>query len=151
MKYFHLVIASVFGAGYFPVASGTFASLLAVWLYYYIRGNGLIYIGVIIIGFLLGVWTAGAVERILQEKDSHKIVIDEVIGYFIAVAFLPFHWFYPVAAFFLFRLFDIWKPLWIRRSQNLPAGWGVMLDDVWAGIFTNIILQIAGLILPLSL
>jgi phosphatidylglycerophosphatase A len=144
-KIFHLAVATVFGAGYFPVASGTFASALAVFPYYALRNNNMLYALVIIICFSLGVWTAGAAEEILQEKDSHKIVVDEVAGYLVAMAFLPQHWLYPVAGFFLFRLFDVWKPLWIRKTQDLPKGWGIMMDDIWAGILTNVLLRIMSL------
>ncbi|MCD4813239.1 phosphatidylglycerophosphatase A [bacterium] len=141
MRFFHLSVASVFGAGYFPVASGTFASALAIVPYLIIRENWLLHLGAIVILFFIGVWSSFAAEDILQEKDSHKIVIDEVVGYFIAVFLLPATWFYAIAAFFLFRLFDIWKPGVAGRSQSLPGGWGVMVDDVWAGLFANLCLQ----------
>ncbi|MBN1594749.1 phosphatidylglycerophosphatase A [candidate division FCPU426 bacterium] len=141
-RMFALASASVLGVGYFPWASGTLATGWALLPYFACRDNALVYILVILGGGVLGVWSAGEAERILREKDSHRIVIDEVIGYLLAMAFLPAHWFYPLAGFFLFRLFDIWKPLWIRKSQELPGGWGVMLDDVLAGVCTNILLRI---------
>ncbi len=148
MRQVHLWFASVFGIGYFPWASGTAASAAALVPYFLLRNDALLYAGVICALFFLGVVSAGAAEAILREKDSHKIVIDEVVGYLIAAAFLPHHIFYPVAAFFLFRLFDIWKPGWIRKSQDLAGGWGVMLDDVLAGVAANVLLQVARLFLP---
>jgi len=135
------LVASVFGAGYFPVASGTFASALAIFPYYFVRQDWLVHLIVIVVLFFLGVWSSFVSEDVLQEKDSHKIVIDEVVGYLIATLLLPATWFYAIAAFFLFRLFDIWKPGVAGRSQLLQGGWGVMVDDVWAGLFANLCLQ----------
>jgi len=148
VKRIHLVLASVFGAGYFPIASGTFASAVAVLPYWALRGNRPLYIWVTVLICVLGVWSAGEAEKLLNEKDPHKIVIDEVAGYLIAAAFLPMHWFYPAAAFFLFRVFDVWKPFPARESQALPGGWGVMVDDVIAAVYANVLLQIARLFLP---
>lgn len=148
MKWIILAIASIGGAGYFPIASGTLASALAIFPYYVLREHALLYIIVTVAVTGIGVWVSSESEKILKEKDSHKIVIDEVAGYLIAAAFLPHHWFYPIAAFFLFRLFDIWKPNPIRKLQDLPGGWGVMIDDVLAGLYANLILQAMRFILP---
>jgi phosphatidylglycerophosphatase A len=146
MRNLQLMLASFFGAGYFPVASGTLASALAMLPFFWLRPHPWAYLLAVVIGFALGVWTSTAAEKILKEKDSHKIVIDEVVGYLIAAAFLPHFWFYPLAAFFLFRLFDVWKPGWIRYSQMLPGGYGVMVDDVLAGLLANLCLQVVRLI-----
>jgi phosphatidylglycerophosphatase A len=146
MKYFHLAIATVCGAGYFPVASGTFGTLVAVVPYYVLRENPLLYVIVTLLCIGVGVWSSSVVETIFQEKDSGKIVIDEVAGYFVTMAFLPQHWFYPLAGFVLFRLFDVWKPFGIRQTQKLKGGWGVMIDDVLAGILANAILQVINLL-----
>lgn len=149
MKYFQLVIATVFGAGYFPIASGTFGTLVAVLPYYMLRGNVWAYTLATLLCLVLGVWTATAVESVLHEKDSGKIVIDEVAGYLVTMAFLPHHWFYPMAGFVLFRLLDVWKPFGIRKSQQLTGGWGVMIDDVLAGLAANCILRGLSLFLTL--
>jgi phosphatidylglycerophosphatase A len=143
-----LVLATVGGAGFFPFASGTFASLLAIPLYYALRGSVWAYAGATLAIAAAGVWAAGEAERHLGQKDPHAVVIDEVAGYLIAAAFLPGYVFYPVAAFFLFRLFDIWKPFPAHASQRLPGGWGIMIDDVIAGIYANALLQLARLWLP---
>jgi phosphatidylglycerophosphatase A len=148
MKILILLIATVGGAGYFPLASGTLASGLAVLPYFLLRGHTGLYIGITIALFAIGVWSSRQAEQLLKQTDPHAVVIDEVTGYLIAVACLPHHWFYPLAAFFLFRLFDIWKPFPINRSQNLPGGWGIMVDDVLAGIYTNLILQAGRYFLP---
>lgn len=77
-----------------------------------------------------------------NKEDPGSFVIDEIAGYFIAIAFLPHDFFYYSLAFVLFRLFDITKPGPVRRVEHLPHGWGIVLDDVLAGVLTNILLQI---------
>lgn len=147
MNRLSLAIASVFGAGYFPVASGTFASALALLPALALRGHPWGYAAVVLVLGVLGVWSSGVAERILGEKDPHRIVIDEVAGMFIAMAWLPSHWAYPLAAFVLFRIFDVWKPTPARQAQDLPGGWGVMADDVIAGLYANLLLQGARVLL----
>lgn len=136
-----LVLATVAGAGFFPFASGTFASVLAIAPYWALRTRPGWFAGVTIALFFLGVWSSGEAERALGEKDPHAVVIDEVVGYLVATAFLPLNWFYPLAALVLFRVFDVWKPWFIHGSQKLPGGWGIMLDDWFAGLFANLLLQ----------
>jgi len=148
MRLLVLALATVFGAGFFPWASGTFASLLTLPLYYVLRDQAGWYVGVTLACTAVGIWAAGQAEIYLGKKDPHAVVIDEVVGQLIAAAFLPHHWFYPVAAFFLFRLFDIWKPFPAYASQQLPGGWGIMVDDVIAGLYANIALQMARWFLP---
>ena len=96
---------------------------------------------------LLAVPVATRAEALFGEQDSGRIVIDEVAGYFWAVALLPLpHGGWPLlrlllAAFLLFRLFDIWKPWPVRGLQRLPGGYGVVLDDVVAGLYANLVLR----------
>ncbi|MEW6516685.1 MAG: phosphatidylglycerophosphatase A [candidate division FCPU426 bacterium] len=143
-----LWVASVLGVGYAPWASGTVASAVALLPYWLLRGHPWLYAAALLAVSAVGVWSATLAERVLNEKDSHKIVIDEIAGMLLAAAYLPWHPFYPLAAFFLFRLFDVWKPWVIRRVQAWPGGWGVMADDVLAGIAANVLLQIASVMLP---
>jgi len=89
----------------------------------------------------LGIWVGNIVEKDWG-KDSYRVVIDEVAGMFISVLFVPPDWKWMLIGFVLFRFFDIAKPLYIRRLEALKGGWGVMLDDVLAGIYANILLQI---------
>ena len=91
---------------------------------------------------MAGTWSANVVEK-EWGKDSNKVVMDEWIGMSISLFLLPVNWGYMVAAFVLFRFFDIAKPLYIRKAESLPSGWGVMADDILAGIYSNIVLQIA--------
>jgi phosphatidylglycerophosphatase A len=87
-------------------------------------------------------------EERLRQKDDPRIIIDETVGYWTAMLFLPRSWPAIVAAFLLFRIFDVWKPLGIRRLGHLPGGWGVLLDDIGAGVAANLLLQIAQRVHP---
>ncbi|WP_460879502.1 phosphatidylglycerophosphatase A family protein [Pontibacter rugosus] len=89
----------------------------------------------------LGVWSATQVEP-LWGKDDKKVVIDEVAGMCISLLFLPLTPVTLMVGLLLFRFFDIAKPLFIRKMENFKGGWGVMLDDVLAGVYANIVLQI---------
>ena len=92
---------------------------------------------------MLGIYASTVAEKILNEKDSKKIIIDEFIGFYVSVLYLPKTLGFVIAAFLLFRFFDILKPLFISKlEKTLSNGLGVMADDILAGIYTNIILQI---------
>jgi phosphatidylglycerophosphatase A len=137
------LIASAGFSGYFPFASGTLASAVGWLLYLGLRQNTFLLGSWIVVGFFVGVWVSTRAEKIYKEKDSHKIVIDEVVGFWISVFLLPQTWVWALAGFLLFRLFDVWKPWVIRKIQAWPGGWGVMMDDVLAGILANVLLQLA--------
>jgi phosphatidylglycerophosphatase A len=140
------IIATGFGSGYCPVAPGTAGTVAAVlvWtaLYYLLPAEALLWTtgGLIALFTPLGVWSAGAVERIWG-KDPARVVVDEMVGVWIALpAAAGGAWYYAAAAFVLFRLFDIFKPLGIRRMESFGGGWGIMLDDMLAGIYSFLIL-----------
>jgi phosphatidylglycerophosphatase A len=90
---------------------------------------------------ILGIWSGNGVEAVWG-KDSSKVVMDEVVGMLVAVLFHPLRWGTIAAGLVLFRVFDIWKPLGIRKTEALPGGWGVMVDDIVAGIYASIVLRI---------
>lgn len=90
---------------------------------------------------ILGVMSADRVEEIWG-KDHGRVVIDEVAGMCITLLFVPLKWEYTLIGLILFRFFDILKPFYIRKLEVLPGGWGVMADDVLAGIYANVILQL---------
>jgi phosphatidylglycerophosphatase A len=92
------------------------------------------------VGTAISVWAAGEAERVLGH-DAGPIVIDEVIGQTLALLFVPHHVLAFVAAFFLFRLFDIWKPLGAYQAQSLPGGFGIVADDMIAGLTTMLAMQ----------
>ena len=82
-----------------------------------------------------GLWASGRVERVVGRKDPGVIVVDEVAGMMVSVLFLPRTWPVLLTAFFLFRLFDVWKPYPARQSQVIPGAVGVMIDDLIAGAY----------------
>lgn len=135
------VVASVFGAGYSPVASGTvgsFVTAVAIWLLPLTP----LRIGVaLVVVVLLGMWAGSRVERVLGRKDPGVIVIDEVAGMLLSVIMLPLSIPVLITAFLLFRLFDIWKPFPARESQALTGGMGVMVDDLIAGLYTLVLIM----------
>jgi phosphatidylglycerophosphatase A len=138
-------VAFGFGAGYAPVAPGTFGTLVAVPVYLLLREGGLaVYVGVTTAMFVAGVWLCGIAERDLGAQDTPGIVWDEIVGFLIAMLAVPTQWPWLVAGFVLFRLFDIVKPFPIRTlERRVGGGLGVMLDDVLAGLYVLAILHAA--------
>lgn len=137
------LIATVFFIGYLPIAPGTFGTLAGFIFVWLLKPDTSSQIVIIVIGFVIGVLTGHAAEKAYGEKDCRHIVVDEFVGYLISVVFLPLTMGYMISAFFLFRVFDILKPPPVRNIERaLDGGVGIMLDDVAAGIFTNIVLQL---------
>lgn len=139
------LIASFFGIGYIQKGAGTVAALFCCLLWYFFNGGALslwLQAFLILTVFFTGVVVSGSVEK-EWGHDSNRVVIDEVQGMMTALFLLPTDWRYGITAFLLFRFFDIIKPLGIRKMELVEKGWGVMLDDFLAGIFSNVLLQIA--------
>ncbi len=141
-----VIIGTGFGAGFSPVAPGTAGALLAtlVWLGLSLVLSDLallwLTVALILVFTAAGVWAADRLEPCWGE-DPSRVVVDEMVGVWIALLAAPAgHAGYAVAAFALFRLLDIFKPLGIRRMESLPGGVGVMMDDVLAGVYSFIIL-----------
>ncbi|MEJ2313782.1 MAG: phosphatidylglycerophosphatase A [Nitrospirota bacterium] len=135
-------IATLGPVGFVPKAPGTAGTLAAMLFLLLARPSGPFFAVLVLAVTALGVVAAGEAEEALGAKDSGHIVIDEVAGYFFAMAFLPQTTGYFLASFALFRIFDIMKPPPIRQLQFLSGGAGVMADDVVAGVFTNVVLQL---------
>ncbi|HNX02948.1 MAG TPA: phosphatidylglycerophosphatase A [Candidatus Cloacimonas sp.] len=146
-------LATILGIGFIPFMPGTIGSLAAFGIYLLFSGSpftgkALYYtIPVWLVFCLLSVFISTKAERTLG-KDNGSIVIDEVCGYFASVLFLPHNWLIGLYAFVLFRVFDIAKPFPIKKIQELPRGWGVVSDDIIAGAYTNILIQILIKIYP---
>ncbi|GAB4295079.1 MAG: phosphatidylglycerophosphatase A [Ignavibacteriaceae bacterium] len=147
LNFFEKLIGSTLFSGYIPFASGTFSSLVAL-LVYGIPGieKPPLLGALIIIFFITGVYISTKFEAVYG-KDPSECTIDEVIGMWITLLFLPKTILISILAFFVWRIFDIIKPYPVRKLENLKAGWGVMLDDVVAGIYS---LALMHLILFLS-
>jgi len=138
------ILSTAFGLGYFPAAPGTLASLAAALLYKFVL-HALpwpAYAAFVVVLFLTGALTATVHSRILGQKDPGVIVIDEVCGQLASFILVPASVLYVLAGFILFRVFDILKPFPIRRFEHLPAGWGIMADDMAAAVFVAVLLHI---------
>jgi len=130
-------------SGRAPVAPGTAGTAVGVFVYLWMRRlSPEAYVLFCILIVLMGAWIAGLAEGLLGKKDHPSIVIDEVAGYLVSVAMLPGTWSFIIAAFVLFRIFDVMKPCPLKQLQNLHGGAGVMLDDIGAGVYTNLVLRI---------
>lgn len=144
-----MLIGTGFGSGFSPVAPGTAGALLAfgVWyaLSFLVSASVLLWLTVVLalVFTVAGVWAANRLEQAWGE-DPSRVVVDEMVGCWITLLAAPAgHLWYGLAAFGLFRLFDILKPLGIRRMENLPGGIGVMMDDVLSGVYGFIVLIVA--------
>ena len=142
LNHIYHIIATVGFSGYFRFAPGTVGTAIACLFIFFLRPSDLSLILIIPSLFIIGALASHSTERLLG-KDSGHIVIDEFCGYFISVLFVPKGIGYLIAAFFLFRFFDVVKPPPVRNAEDyFSGGAGIMLDDVLAGIYTNICLQI---------
>jgi phosphatidylglycerophosphatase A len=163
IPFFTNLIATGFFSGYIPWASGTFGTLVAV-LIYFLPGteNPAVLSTMIVVGFFVGAWTSGRVAGIVGHKltrsaelakakfqpgehevaDPSIVVIDEIIGMWLALLFVPKTGIAIAIAFFAFRAFDIVKPPPARQLERIPNGWGIMLDDIVVGVYANIVAQI---------
>lgn len=138
-------LAFGFGSGLAPFAPGTVGTLAAVPLYLMLEQLSLpLYLLMVAVAFFVGVWICGVSGRELGVHDHGGIVWDEFVGFWITMAAAPSGWGWIVVGFLLFRLFDIWKPWPIRwADRRVSGGLGVMLDDLIAGIYAALFLQLS--------
>ena len=131
------------GVGLVPVAPGTFGTAAALLAYYVVPvpSTSLIFLSVILIGLIVGIW-ATSILSTDDNPDPSKVVWDEYVGLWITCFLLPKTLAWAICSFFIFRIFDIAKPWPIRRIESFPKGWGIMLDDVLAGIYGNLCINI---------
>jgi phosphatidylglycerophosphatase A len=140
---FFILLATGFGVGYSPIAPGTLGTLVAIPIYYFLSEIHFPLYEITLIGFFfLAVWVSEKTESISGKKDDPRIVIDEIMGFFITMLWMTKTSFFILIGFVLFRFFDILKPFPIRRFEKIKGGYGVVLDDVMAGIFANVILRL---------
>jgi phosphatidylglycerophosphatase A len=141
------VIATMGFVGRCPLAPGTAGTLAAAAIYWYVGLDRLLLGGgFILLFFLLGVRASLVMQRHFGQ-DPPRVVVDEAVGFWIALFAVPKSLVLVASGFVLFRLFDIWKPFPIRKVEGLPHGWGIMADDVVAGIYTNVLLRLASVLI----
>ena len=135
-------IATCAYVGYAPVAPGTFGSAAGLVLFYAVRhaGSTLIEAATIVVTLAVGVWAASEAERHFGRTDPGAVVIDEVIGMLITLAFIPVSLAGAIVGFFVFRALDIVKPWPARRLERLHGGMGIVFDDVMAGVYGNLVM-----------
>ncbi len=145
-----LALATWFGCGYFPWGPGTVGSLAAVAIAFALHawlGFGRsAFLGLIVAFLWPAIWASTQTARLVNRKDPGMVVVDEVVGQWVTLLGVrAFSLTMFVAAFVLFRVFDIWKPWPIRKIERLPEGWGIVCDDLAAGLYAALILYIGGL------
>jgi phosphatidylglycerophosphatase A len=137
-----LGVASLGFVGYSPIIPGTLGSIVGVGVWYFLSKASLFYFTFLLLFFFLGVEVSKEAEKVLGEKDSSKIVIDEFWGALIFYHGLPFNLYLFLFGFLIYRIFDIVKIPPANFAQRLKNGWGVMLDDGISALWTNIFLRI---------
>ncbi len=151
-RHLSLLLATALHIGRIPGAPGTYASVATTLAFYLVWrvGHGInpaLHLSVTCLVTVLGVFAAAEVSRQCGLEDPQIVVIDEVAGQLVTLLFLPIGVFNLVAGTLLFRIFDVWKPLFIRKLEPLPNGVGIMADDLLAGVYANLILQLLNWIL----
>ena len=141
LKNLAYILATGLGVGYTPIAPGTAGSFVALCLFWVLPFSYSTWLIICLISFVIGIWSANIVERD-KGKDPGLVVIDEFVGQWITLLFLPKAIILYISGFLLFRVFDIIKPFPADKSQNIKGGLGVMIDDVIVGIYVNILLQL---------
>ena len=136
-------LAFGFGAGAFPVMPGTMGTLVGILFFISLeQANLWSYLAITAFLFLIGIWLCGSTARDVKVHDHSGIVFDEIVGYLIAMIGMPVSWPWIFAGFIAFRIFDIFKPWPIKwLDQYVKGGFGIMLDDLVAGLYALIVLQ----------
>jgi phosphatidylglycerophosphatase A len=138
---FAVWVATAFGVGYAPVASGTFGSAAGLLLWAVLPAVPVAQAAAILALFVLGSWSGSIAERHFGRTDPGQVVIDEVMGMLVTLFMNPVGWRGALAGFLLFRIADIVKPYPANRLERLPGGIGVMADDAMAAVYANLVLR----------
>jgi len=142
------IIATGLGSGFSPFAPGTAGSAVGLLLWWPLQRLPLaVQVAALVVVFAAGVVASTRVARGLGIEDPGLVVVDEVIGMWTSLLLLPFTPVNAVAGFLLFRLLDVVKPCPARQFESLPGGWGIMMDDLMAGIYANLLLRVGHLAL----
>ena len=150
MNRFISILATGFGVGYSPIAPGTLGTLVAIPVYYFLSEIPSPLYEITLVGFFfLAVWVSQTAEIFFGKKDDQRIVIDEMMGFLITMLWVPKTILLIILGFSLFRLFDILKPFPIRHlEKRVKGGLGIVLDDVMAGVYANVVLHLIWRVFP---
>jgi len=139
------LIATFFYVGLIPIGPGTFGTLAAIPLFYVLSFTPLyLYLAITVVIILISVRASTVAEEVFGKTDPGQVVADEVCGYLITMILVPVTLSNIFLGFLLFRFFDIAKPYPVRKFEKLPGGWGIVMDDVMAGVYSCITLHILG-------
>ena len=142
MNFLAIALATAFGAGYAPVAPGTFGSAAGLVLWWLLPQSTAVQLAAIVIVFAVGSWSGSVAERHFQRTDPGHVVLDEVLGMQITLFLNPVGWVGALIGFLLFRVADIIKPYPANRLEALHGGFGIMADDAMAAVYSNIALRL---------
>jgi phosphatidylglycerophosphatase A len=136
-------LATGFGSGYSPFAPGTAGSLVGLVLLFPLRRLGMIpEVGAILLFTGLGIAAGGHVARRLGLEDPSIVVVDEIVGMWVSLFLIPLTPLTAFSGFVLFRIMDVFKPYPARQFESLPGGWGIMADDLMAGVYANLCVRV---------
>ena len=142
MNVLAIALATAFGAGYAPVAPGTFGSAVGLVLWWLLPRSTVVQFAAILIVFALGSWSGSVAERHFKRTDPGHVVLDEVLGMQITLFLNPVGWVGALIGFLLFRVADIIKPYPANKLEALHGGFGIMADDAMAAVYSNIALRL---------
>ena len=143
MRQLALLLSTVGGLGHAPFAPGTVGSAAGLAVFYLVRSTGsvAVEVGAIVVLFAVGVWAGTVAEEHLGRVDPSAVVIDELVGMLITLAFLPVNLLGAAVGFVIFRALDVVKPFPSGRMENLPGGLGIMADDAMAAVYGNLAMR----------
>lgn len=145
------LLATALGAGYSPIVPGTAGSLVGVLTFWALSGlPPLVQVALTLALFLIGIPASSRTAAVVGRKDPGIVVVDEVLGQWVTFLFLPFGSWTAGLGFVLFRVMDVIKPWPARDLESLPGGLGIMADDLMAGVYANLLLRVAWLVVPFA-
>lgn len=145
------LLATVLGAGYSPMVPGTAGSLVGVVTFWALSGlPPLVQVAATLVLFAIGIAASSRTATLVGSKDPGVVVVDEVVGQWATFLFLPFGPWTAGLGFVLFRIMDVFKPWPARDLESLPGGLGIMADDLMAGVYANLLLRVALLVVPFA-
>ena len=143
MLNYHYLVATGLGVGKLPMMPGTFGSILGTLVFLLIPTDSLLIRSIILVIILIaGAYSSFMIEMVTGKQDNQIIVIDEIAGIWLTLTIIPGGIWFSLAGLLLFRLFDIWKPYPIKKLEKVKYGYGVMLDDLLAGLYAGVLILI---------